>query len=158
MKNKRLEAIKAIVSNQSIQNQDELQKVLEQKGFSVTQATLSRDLRELNIVKSNVPGKGYIYSMSFPSDGVKVPEQRRTVTTDPIRTVEFSSAFGIVRTYPGFAGAVASIIDNGEVSGIMGTIAGDDCILLVLRDGADTTQIVSRISSLIPGFASKLVK
>ena len=158
MKSKRLEAIKAIVSNQFIQSQDELQKALEIHGFSVTQATLSRDLRELSIVKANVPGRGYSYSISFPSDPEPFAVNQRKITTDPIRRVEFSSSFGVIRTFPGFAGAVASVIDDNDVEGIMGTIAGDDCILLVCRDGVDKGSLVKRLSQFIPGISSKLVK
>ena len=113
MKSRRLEAIRAIVARETVQNQDELQKLLVAQGFSVTQATLSRDLRELGIVKSHDPERGgYCYVDSRGGKILPIDPHRNRFTVETIKSVEFSGCQGIIKTYPGFAGAVASVIDD----------------------------------------------
>lgn len=159
MKSRRLEAIKSIVARETVQNQDELQKLLEAQGFSVTQATLSRDLRELSIVKSHDPERGgYCYVDSRRGKILPIDPHRNRFTVETIKSVEFSGNQGVIKTYPGFAAAVASVIDDNVHTGIMGTIAGDDAVLVILREDADIRQLVSEISLYIGGFASKLIE
>lgn len=158
MKVRRLEAIKSIVSKEIVQNQDELQKLLEKQGFSVTQATLSRDLRELGIVKVHDPDYGvYRYRDSRMGKILPIEPRRNRFTVETIKSVEFSGNQGVIKTYPGFAGAVASVIDDNVHSGIMGTLAGDDVVLIVLRDRASVKDLVDEISLYIAGFGSKLI-
>lgn len=159
MKRRRLEAIKSIISRETVQNQDELQKRLEEYGFSVTQATLSRDLRELGIVKSHSAERGgYCYVDARQGKVLPIEPHRNRYTVETIKSVEFSGNQGVVKTYPGFAAAVASVIDDNVHAGIMGTIAGDDAILLILREGVTPEQVVGEISRYINGFADKLIK
>ena len=84
------------------------------------------------------------------------PRQNR-FTVETIKSVEFSGNQGVVKTYPGFAGAVASVIDDNVHSGIMGTIAGDDVVLLIMRDGASIPLLLEEISRYISGFSDKLI-
>ena len=159
MKVRRLEAIKSIVSKELVQNQEELQKLLGQQGFAVTQATLSRDLRELGIVKVHDPEHGvYRYRDSKMGKILPIEPRRNRFTVETIKSVEFSGNQGVIKTYPGFAAAVASVIDDNVHTGIMGTIAGDDAVLVILRENADISQLVSEISLYIGGFASKLIE
>ena len=158
MKSRRLETIRAIISHQAVKSQDELQKLLEQHGFTVTQATLSRDLRELGIVKSHdIDRGGYCYVDPRTGKLPAVETHRGRFTADTIRSVEFSGHQGVIKTFPGFAAAVASLIDNNVHSGIMGTIAGDDAVLLILRENADAAALVSEISQYIAGFGGKVI-
>ena len=158
MKSRRLEAIRSIVSRETVQNQDELQRLLEDQGFTVTQATLSRDLRELGIVKSHDAERGIYFYRDVRSGKVLpiTPRQNR-FTVETIKSVEFSGNQGVVKTYPGFAGAVASVIDDNVHTGIMGTIAGDDVVLLILRNGASIPLLLEEISRYISGFSDKLI-
>ena len=87
-----------------------------------------------------------------------IDPRRNRFTVETIKSVEFSGTQGIIKTYPGFAGAVASVIDDNVHSGIMGTIAGDDAVLVILREHTDIRQLVSEISLYIGGFASKLIE
>lgn len=158
MKSTRLEAIKSIVAKEIVQNQDELQKILVKQGFAVTQATLSRDLRELGIVKSHDPEKGvYRYQDVKHGKVLSIDPRRNRFTVETIKSVEFSGNQGVVKTYPGFAAAVASVIDDNVHGGIMGTIAGDDVVLLILRDNVSIPDLVGDISLYIAGFDAKLV-
>lgn len=159
MKVRRLEAIKSIVSKELVQNQEELQKLLGQQGFAVTQATLSRDLRELGIVKVHDPEHGvYRYRDSKMGKILPIEPRRNRFTVETIKSVEFSGNQGVVKTYPGFAGAVASVIDDNVHTGIMGTIAGDDVVLLILRDGVSIPLLMDEISRYISGFGDKLIR
>lgn len=158
MKSRRLEAIRSIITHQAVKSQDELQKLLEQQGYAVTQATLSRDLRELGIVKSHdVERGGYCYVDPRLGRIPSLELHRGRFTADAIRSVEFSGLQGVVKTYPGFAAGVAAVIDENVHSGIMGTIAGDDAILLILREGADVEKLVAEISRYIAGFSTKVI-
>lgn len=158
MKVRRLEAIRAIVSKELVQNQDELQKLLEKQGFTVTQATLSRDLRELGVVKVHDPERGiYRYRDSKMGKVLPIEPRRNRFTVETIKSVEFSGNQGVIKTYPGFAGAVASVIDDNVHSGIMGTLAGDDVVLVVLRDHVSIKDLVDEISLYIAGFGAKLI-
>lgn len=157
MKNSRLEAIRKIISNRVVHNQEELQTYLSESGINATQATLSRDLRELGIVKTHMAGGGYCYSFPQQQKHVSDSPVARRFTIETIKSVEFSDNQAIIKTYPGFAGAVASVIDNNVHSGIMGTLAGDDVVLLILRKNAVCEEVVSEINLYIEGFKSKLI-
>ena len=158
MKSRRLEAIRNIVSRETVQNQDELQRLLGDQGFAVTQATLSRDLRELGIVKSHDPQRGiYCYRDVRSGKVLPITPRQNRFTVETIKSVEFSGNQGVVKTYPGFAGAVASVIDDNVHTGIMGTIAGDDVVLLILREGVSIPRLLDDISRYISGFGDKLI-
>ncbi len=159
MKSRRLEVIKSIIAREQVQNQDELQKLLEQQGITVTQATLSRDLRELGIVKSHDPQSGgYCYRDAKLGKILPIEPRRNRFTVETIKSVEFSGRQGVIKTYPGFAPAVASVIDDNVHKGIMGTLAGDDVVLVILRESASVQELIGEISLYIAGFDSKIIE
>lgn len=154
LKADRQSAIQSILASQNVGSQEELIRVLGEWGYSATQATLSRDLRELNIVKVS-QGGAYRY--------VSQPNARRSVTlsgqhtADGIVSVSHSANFLVVRTSPGFASLVASVIDlNIRSREIMGTIAGDDTILVMLRDGTTLERAMELLETEVPGIKDKL--
>lgn len=156
MKTNRLEAIKKLVSDNKIQNQEDLQLMLKEVGFEVTQATLSRDLRELHIVKVHDTRMGYHYEL--PQEGRPSAMFRpSSFSIDSVKSIEFASGHAVIKTYPGFADAVASVIDDNIKNGIMGTIAGDDTVLLILRDNLRREDLISTISFYIPGIEDKII-
>ena len=117
----RLEIISRLVQTEVICNQDELQGRLKAEGFEVTQATLSRDIKRLRITKKH-EGKILVY---------RLPTQPEVVTID----LEFSGNLGVLRTRPGYAMGIASDIDALSAPEIVATIAGDDTILIIPREG-----------------------
>ena len=156
MKSSRLQAIRNIVAEKNVQNQEDLQSLLKEAGFDVTQATLSRDLRELQIVKVHDPRYGYRYEL--PADSrTQAPVRTANFNIDSVRSIEFSGGKAVIKTYPGFADPVASIIDNNIKNGIMGTIAGDDTVLVIMRDSARWEDFLDTISYYIPGIENKLI-
>lgn len=130
--------------------------MLEKEGFTVTQATLSRDFKELGVVKVHDSSKGYVYRFSGTPVNMVNPDSA-VITNDGIRSIEFSNSFAVVKTHPGFASAVATIIDHNISYEIVGTLAGDDTVLLILREGCSRAQVMSAISRFISGIQSKLI-
>ena len=150
-KNTRPEVIKMIVSSQELSTQDELLRELERSGFPTTQATLSRDLRQLRIAKG------------LNEEGVQVymlPEQRRYqrvsdthVTIQKMNrlgalSVKFSGNMAVVKTPPGHASHVAYDIDNALLQEVLGTVAGDDTIFIVLAEDADKQMFLNRLNAI----------
>ena len=152
-KSTRLEVIKMIVSSQEVMTQDELQAELAKAGFPSTQGTISRDLRQLRIGKG-INEAGHLVYM--------LPEQRRYqrvsdthMTVQQMNrlgavSVKFSQNLAVIHTPPGHASHVAYDIDKANTPEIVGTIAGDDTILVVLTEGADRPSVLDSISNVVP--------
>jgi transcriptional regulator of arginine metabolism len=146
----RLEAIRRIVGATTVDSQERLTELLRQEGFAVTQGTLSRDLKRLGIGKAPSPAGGYTYILS---DGEVKPGSDSTYVQDFTRgflSLEFSGNFGLMRTLPGHASSVASALDNLRIPDVLGTIAGDDTVLVVPRDGVAPARLTRAIRARIP--------
>ena len=162
MKNKaeRFELIKKIISGEVISNQDDLQNRLLLMGMEVTQATLSRDLKALQVIKVSDAKVGYAYrlptyEMLHPSTGEGNPS-RLNFLADGVLGIEFSGNLGVIKTLPGFASSTALAIDASGCIEIIGTIAGDDTILLVLRDGIGKSDVIRALVSIMPKLENRL--
>jgi len=150
----RKSAIKALVTEGNVQSQEELMGLLEEKGYSVTQATLSRDLKELGVAKVYDKHLGYCYRLS--SYVQNMPHSYKEATPfDGILTIEFCGNLLVVRTIPGFASVVASMIDNNVKNGVAGTIAGDDTVFVALRNPFSKEQVMETLENAIPGTKNK---
>jgi transcriptional regulator of arginine metabolism len=142
MKARRLQIITHILSNEIIRSQDDLIRSLAAKGLFVTQATLSRDMKELKIVKKHDKNNLYIYALPESTPTATVAE-----TNEPDRLkIEFSGVLAIVKTLPGYAMAIAFEIDKDNHREIAGTIAGDDTILVIPREGYSREQVAHVLS------------
>ena len=147
----RLAAIRRMVTQEAVDSQERLVELLEADGFAVTQATLSRDLKHLGIGKVPGPDGGYAYT---PPEADARPGTEATLVQDFLRgfvSLEFSGSFALLKTLPGHAASVASALDNLRVEGILGTVAGDDTILVVPRDGVTRQRIQKALRQRIPG-------
>jgi transcriptional regulator of arginine metabolism len=147
----RLEAIRRIVAENAVGSQERLTTILRRQGFAVTQATLSRDLKRLGIGKAPTPDGGYTY---IPSEGEVKPGSDATYVQDFMRgflTIEFSGILGLMRTLPGHASSVASALDNLRIPEVLGTVAGDDTVLVVPRNGVTPARLMRAIRGRIPG-------
>lgn len=152
-KNNRLDAIKMIISSKEIGSQDELLQELSQEGFQLTQATLSRDLKQLKVAKAASMNGNYVYVLPNNTMYRRVTEPHSVtemLRSDGVRGIEFSGNLAVIRTRPGYASSVAYDIDNHNFDEILGTIAGDDTILLVLREGCTRTSVMHGLSLIIP--------
>ena len=147
-KTRRLEAIKMLVSSKELGSQEELLQELRSEGFELTQATLSRDLKQLKVAKAASMNGHYLYVLPNETmyKRIRTPlKATEMMTTSGILTINFSGNMGVIHTRPGYASSVAYNIDNAEIREIMGTIAGDDTIFIVIREGSDHNAIIQAI-------------
>ena len=146
-KSKRLSIIRKIIRSEYISSQEELIKRLEECGVQITQSTLSRDLKYMHVAKVPHKEKGYIYVLpnSSRDDLVISPN-----ITDNILDIAFSGNMCVISTKPGYASAISVPIDSKGINEILGTIAGDNTILLILRDGFDMNSLMEQLYMLFP--------
>ena len=149
-KNERLLAIRRLIGNQNISSQEELMKLLEKKGFELTQATLSRDLKYLKVAKMPDEKAGYVYILPDKDQNVEEAGFSGPGITGLI-SLDFAQGMAILRTLPGHAGSVAYSIDNLDAYEIAGTIAGDDTILIIPRDGVTKSDVIKLLNVRMPG-------
>jgi len=133
MKNRRHFAIMDIIVNRNVGTQEELCDLLRERGYDITQATVSRDIKELKLIK--VPDEeGYHYALPEAASPRVSQEKIRRNFREAVISIDISENLIVIKTLPGTANAVASTIDAAENGDILGTIAGDDTILVVARN------------------------
>ncbi len=148
MKIKRHNKILEIIENYNIETQEELIEKLRLAGFDVTQATVSRDIRELKLLKQMSDMGTYKYVVPKSSTGDNQHVYSRAIASS-IKSVESSFNDIVIKTYPGMAQAVAAGVDSLHENDILGCVAGDDCIIIVTRDTESAIDIASRIRKLM---------
>ena len=154
MKNKieRIQKIKEVISSMKIESQGQLLDILLEEGYDLTQATLSRDLKRMRIAKVGDGCGGYSYIL--PGQNVAKTLNTAHSSSAPASnwfvSIDFSGQFCVIKTRPGYAGGIALDIDAKEAEQIMGTIAGDDTILVILRGGVRKKELVNILRDIIP--------
>lgn len=147
MKSRRLSAIVDLVEHEAVRSQEQLRQRLVLRGFAVTQATLSRDIKELGLVKRSADG-------AYQPAGTEAEPQATALATlsralaGYLLSVDASQQLLVVRTGPGQAQLLALAIDRARVSDVLGTIAGDDTILVICRDEASAAATRGRLEAL----------
>ena len=144
MKSKRQERILELISKYEIDTQDEMMSRLRADGFKVTQATVSRDMKDLKLTKALTARGTYRYCagngrIATPNLNVKF----NSAMVDSITHVDYSMNNVVVKTYPGMAQAVASGIDALNIHSVLGCVGGDDTIIIVTRD-EDSSEVISK--------------
>jgi len=149
-KTKRLIEIRDIIEKHKVSGQDDLYKRLKRKGVIVSQSTLSRDLKTLGVARIPDKDKGFVYAM--PGKKVKDAERkkRKSLNTGEIISAGFSNNMLLIKTTPGYANGIASNIDEMDIFEILGTIAGDDTILIVPADGVSKADIINALVLKLP--------
>jgi transcriptional regulator of arginine metabolism len=153
VKSNRLEALRLIISSQQLGSQDELLNALQKEGFKLTQATLSRDLKQLKVAKAASMSGNYVYVLPNETmyKRVSSPNSIREMMKVPgFISINFSGNIGIIKTRPGYASSIAWNIDNSDVPEILGTIAGDDTIFIVIKEGIRHQDVVEALSDVVP--------
>jgi transcriptional regulator of arginine metabolism len=146
----RMRSMRKIIETNRIESQDRLQQLLSKEGFNVTQATLSRDLKLLKVGKVSQGVSGYFYTVPSEEDW---REGERSYAQDFLRgyvSIDFSGNVGVIRTLTGHAGSVALALDCLGLETILGTVAGDDTIMVVLREGVTSQQFMAELRERIP--------
>ena len=148
MKTKRQRKIIELITNYDIETQEELAAKLVENGFNVTQATISRDIRELNLKKIATKGGKQKYAVQSSSDIVSNSKYMR-VLNDGIITMDTAGNILVVKTVSGMAMAVAAALDAMQIKEILGCIAGDDTIMCVVKHAEETDRVKEHIESFI---------
>lgn len=144
----RLAKLRMLISSQEICSQSELLEALKKEDIKITQATLSRDLKQLKVAKAASMNGKYVFVL--PNETM----YKRVVNPIPasqmlqesgVSSITFSGTLGVIKTRPGYASAIAYDIDNGNYPQILGTIAGDDTIFIVVQEGTDTNLLCRQL-------------
>jgi transcriptional regulator of arginine metabolism len=142
-KQQRHDAVRELVRTHRVGSQEQLRELLETQGFEVTQATLSRDIRELRLIKVHDPDGGSLYTLP-PEEREHAPALTRLLPALYLGA-EGTGNLLVVKTMVGGAQAVAEAIDWEEWPEVLGTLAGDDTILLILRDASQLDSVQTRL-------------
>ena len=124
-------------------------KALRKEGFNVTQATLSRDMKQLKVAKAAMANGKYIYVLPTETMYKRVTA-REMLLTSGFLSITFSGNIGVIRTRPGYASSIAYNIDSSDCKTILGTIAGDDTIFIVLAEGAKEKEVKDELGYILP--------
>lgn len=146
MKYRREGQILKIIHEQNIKTHEQLIGELNKIGFNVTQATVSRDIKELGLIKIPMPGGGSVYSSS--NDIPEELDRRINMLTDTVRSVDYAMNNVVVKTYPGMASAVAASVDASMRNDFLGSIAGDDTLLIITRNEEKSAEITEKLRKL----------
>ena len=149
MKSQRQAKILEIISNKSIETQEQLLAELQAEGFRGTQATISRDIKELRIVKELTSLGTYRYTISASDLGSSFSARLNTIFRECVISFDYAQNIIVVRTLPGLASAAGSAIDAMNLHSIVGTLAGDDTVMIVMRDTNAAATLCGEIKSLL---------
>ena len=150
MKSKRQERILELIVAHEIDTQEDMMEMLRADGFKVTQATVSRDMRDLKLTKILTPKGTYRYGVGGGRGATQtVNVKLNGAMVESITSVDYSMNNVVIKTYPGLAAAIASGVDALNIHGILGCVAGDDTIIIVTRNEESSVEISRKIRELM---------
>ncbi len=149
MKRKRHEKILELISTRDIQTQEELLEYLQADGMGCTQATISRDIKELRIVKEMTGFGTYRYAVSHKEVN-SFSQRLNNIFKECVTSFDYAQNLVVIHTMPGLAGAAASAIDAMRMHFVVGTIAGDDTVLMIARDTGAAAAFCKELKDLMP--------
>ncbi len=149
MKSQRQAKIMEIISNRNVETQEQLLILLQQEGFRATQATISRDIKELRIVKELTSLGTYRYTIADSEMTSSFSARLNTIFRECVTGYDYAQNIIIIRTLPGLASAAGSAIDAMNMSMVVGSLAGDDTVMIVMRDNNSAAAFCGEIKNLI---------
>ena len=149
MKSQRQAKILEIISTKNVETQKQLLDALQQEGFRGTQATISRDIKELRIVKELTNLGTYRYSVAVSEIDSNFTNRLNTIFKECVVSIDYAQNIIVIRTLPGLASAAGSAIDAMNMNSIVGTLAGDDTVMVVMRDNHAAALFCGEIKCLI---------
>lgn len=149
MKNQRQSKIMEIISTKNVETQEQLLSELQKEGFRGTQATISRDIKELRIVKELTSLGTYRYTTSSNEVSGSFSSRLNTIFRECVVGFDYAQNIIMIRTLPGLASAAASAVDAMNLSPIVGTLAGDDTVMIVMRDNNAAAVFCGEIKNLV---------
>jgi len=149
-KTKRHFKIIKLIKEEEIQTQDELSDRLREEGFDVTQATVSRDIKQLKLVKISTQGGEYRYSLpSTLRKNDNLTSRTERMFKDSLISIDYSENIIVIKTLSGLAQGIASLLDNIKLDKVIGTIAGDDTILMIIKPKSAVLDVIVRLESFL---------
>lgn len=148
MKTARQEIILEIISEKDIETQNQLMLALQEHGVKSTQATLSRDIKEMRLVKELAPSGRYRYTSGVRDESAGRDERLRTIFRESVVSCETAQNLIVIKTLPGLAMAASSALDGMSISGLVGTVAGDDTAFLAMCDTKTAEALCTEIKEL----------
>ncbi len=150
MKLDRQSVIMDIINQRDIETQNQLLEALAERGIKSTQATLSRDIRDLKLIKETSPNGGSRYAAAPSREADEGVEAKlRTILKESMLSYDIGQNLIVIKTLPGLAMAAGSALDSMKIEGLIGTIAGDDTALLIMRDNALAQELYSEIKNIL---------
>lgn len=152
-RNRRIELLKKLLAQQELGSQEEILRALAKRGFKMTQASMSRDLKQMKAVK--ITGKDGRKVYALPNEtAYKRISQSYSVQGVPLtsgfQSIHFSENIAVIKTKPGYAGSIAYNIDNGGIAEVLGTIAGNDTVFILLKAGTMPSEVIKALNRIIP--------
>ena len=147
MKRKRHQQMMRLINEHDIKTQEQLTEMLRVEGFEVTQATVSRDIKELGLVKTNAASGGYKYSVRKAME-IQDTSEHLTIFSKAVIGVDSALNQVVIKTFAGMAQAVAASIDSMMNHNMLGSIAGDDTVLLILRSEDEAQKTVDKLKRM----------
>ena len=149
MKANRQKKILELISEKSIETQEQLLKELHECGFQSTQATVSRDIKELQIVKSLDGLGGYRYSLPHHNDHYKFGARFRVIFRECVTSLDYAQNLIVIKTMPGLGAAAGANIDALKMPSVIGTLSGDDTTLVIMRDNQTAADFCAEIRKML---------
>lgn len=160
LKDDKIEILKRLLANQQMGSQEEVLKAMKRKGYELTQSSLSRYMKQMKVVKTADSKGRYVYVL--PDEGMyRRVHKVQMADADPMlasgfESIQFSGNMGVIRTKPGYASGIALYIDKAHLNEVLGTIAGDDTIFVVIRNDVPLNEVLDSLETVIPGVNLKL--
>ena len=138
-----------IISQENIETQEQLLSRLQERGITSTQATISRDIKQMHLIKEPVGHGVYKYAVSGNRTKLNFAEKLRTIFRESITSIEYAQNIVVLKTMPGLASAACSALDNMDISYMVGSLAGDDTAFLVMRDTESAEIFCEEIKEML---------
>jgi len=149
MKGRRQKKILEIIAKETISTQGELVEALQRSGFNVTQATVSRDIKELRLVKIARGDNQYAYGLPKGQVPMKDESRLRRLFRDAVLHIDYSENIVVIHTLPGNANSVCSLLDAVGWPELLGAVAGDDTIIIVVRSKELVPKVMERLNKIV---------
>lgn len=149
MKSRRQESILQIIAEKDIETQDQLLGELKEHGIPSTQATISRDIKELHLVKELTGSGTYRYAVSGQKASLNFAGRLRTIFREGVTSFDVAQNIVVVKTMPGLAPAAGAALDGMDIPDLVGSLAGDDTVILIMRTNESANELCSEIHQML---------
>ena len=149
MKNDRQSRILEIIEREPIDTQEQLQQRLQEVGINCTQATISRDIKQLHLIKEPMGQGKYRYAVSIQRNKLNVADKLRTIFRESIVSVDYAQNIVVIKTMADLANAAAAALDSMNIPYVVGSLAGDDTVMLVARDTESARNFCDEVHDML---------